>query len=92
MAWKAVALAAGGASAFATRRLMRAAWKGAKGDDPPSNPASRSTTWGEALPKQVAWLIEATRDREWSEVLPRGAQYLKFDYEAEDELVRSLAA
>ena len=51
-----------------------------------------ATTWGEALPKQVAWLIEATRDREWSEVLPRGAQYLKFDYDAEDELVRSLAA
>jgi hypothetical protein len=25
-------------------------------------------------------------------VLPRGAQYLKFDYDAEDELVRSLAA
>ena len=54
MAWKAVALAAGGASAFATRRLMRAAWKGAKGDDPPSNPASRSTTGGEALGWAVA--------------------------------------
>jgi hypothetical protein len=25
-------------------------------------------------------------------VLTRGVQYLKFDYEAEDELVRSLAA
>ncbi len=51
-----------------------------------------ATTWAAALPRQVEWLIEATRDRDWREVLPRGAQYLKFDYEAEDELVRSLAA
>ena len=49
-------------------------------------------TWDEALPQQVEWLIEATRDRDWQEVVTRGAQYLKFDYEAEDELVRSLAA
>jgi nucleoside-diphosphate-sugar epimerase len=51
-----------------------------------------ATTWAAALPRQVEWLIEATRDRDWREVLPRGAQYLRFDYEAEDELVRSLAA
>ena len=50
------------------------------------------TTWAAGLPRQVEWLIEATRDRDWREVLPRGAQYLSFDYEAEDELVRSLAA
>jgi nucleoside-diphosphate-sugar epimerase len=49
-------------------------------------------TWAEAIPRQVEWLIEATRDRDWQEVVTRGAQYLKFDYEAEDELVRSLAA
>jgi nucleoside-diphosphate-sugar epimerase len=51
-----------------------------------------ATTWSAALPKQVEWLIETTRDRDWREVLPRGAQYLEFDYDAEDELVRSLAA
>jgi nucleoside-diphosphate-sugar epimerase len=50
-----------------------------------------ATTWAEAIPQQVEWLIEATLDRDWSEVLPRGAQYLKFDYAGEDELVRSLA-
>jgi nucleoside-diphosphate-sugar epimerase len=50
------------------------------------------TTWADALPRQVEWLIEATRDRDWREVLPRGAEYLKFDYEAEDELVRSLSS
>lgn len=48
-------------------------------------------TWKEALPRQVDWLIEATRDRDWREVIPRGAEYLKFDYDAEDELVRSLS-
>jgi nucleoside-diphosphate-sugar epimerase len=51
-----------------------------------------ATTWADAIPGQVEWLIEATRDRDWREVIPRGAQYLSFDYEAEDELVRSLAA
>jgi len=51
-----------------------------------------ATTWAEALPGQVAWLSEATRGRDWREVFPRGAEYLRFDYEAEDELVRSLAA
>jgi nucleoside-diphosphate-sugar epimerase len=50
------------------------------------------TTWADAIGPQIEWLIEATRRRDWREVLPRGAQYLKFDYDAEDELVRSLAA
>ena len=49
-----------------------------------------ATTWGDALPRQVRWLIDATRDRDWREVLTRGANYLKFEYEAEDELVASL--
>jgi nucleoside-diphosphate-sugar epimerase len=49
------------------------------------------TTWADALPQQVAWLIEATRDRDWREVLPRGAEYLKFDYDPEDALVAGLA-
>ena len=48
------------------------------------------TTWGDALPRQVRWLIDATRDRDWREVLTRGADYLKFEYEAEDELVAGL--
>jgi hypothetical protein len=49
-------------------------------------------TWTDAIGPQIDWLIEATHGRDWREVLPRGAQYLRFDYEAEDELVRSLAA
>jgi len=51
-----------------------------------------AVTWAEALPRQFAWLREATAGRDWKTVLPRGAQYLRFDYEAEDELLRSLAA
>ena len=50
-----------------------------------------ATTWAEALPGQVQWLVEATRDRDWRAVLPRGAQYLDFDYQREDELVSRLA-
>ena len=46
--------------------------------------------WAQALPLQVRWLIEATRDRDWREVLTRGAEYLKFDYESEDEFVAEL--
>lgn len=51
-----------------------------------------ATTWSHAIPSQVEWLIEATRERDWRELIPRGAQYLSFDYEAEDAIVRSLAA
>jgi hypothetical protein len=49
-----------------------------------------ATTWADALPLQVAWLIEATTNRDWREVLTRGADYLKFDYESEDKLVADL--
>src|SRR5205823_14225810 len=48
-------------------------------------------TWHSAVVEQVHWLVDATRNRDWKEVLPRGAQYLRFDYGAEDELVRELA-
>jgi hypothetical protein len=49
LAWRATAVGVGAASAFATRRLMKAVWKGAKGQNPPGNPASPHTTWREAL-------------------------------------------
>jgi nucleoside-diphosphate-sugar epimerase len=48
------------------------------------------TTWDAAIDAQVEWLLDATRDRDWREVLPRGAQYLQFDYDGEDALVREL--
>jgi nucleoside-diphosphate-sugar epimerase len=48
------------------------------------------TTWSEAIDRQVEWLMEATRGRKWEEVLPRGAEYLQFEYEGEDSLVKDL--
>lgn len=50
------------------------------------------TTYEKAVPETVEWLIEATRERDWREVLPRAAEvYDKyFDYAAEDEFMRSL--
>jgi nucleoside-diphosphate-sugar epimerase len=50
------------------------------------------TTWDAAIDRQVEWLIEATRDRKWQEVLPRGAEYLQFEYEGEDALVKDLVS
>jgi nucleoside-diphosphate-sugar epimerase len=49
-----------------------------------------ATTWSDAIDRQVEWLMKATRDREWQEVLPRGAEHLQFDYEGEDALVKDL--
>lgn len=48
-------------------------------------------TWAEAIPRQVQWLLDATRGRDWQQVLPRGADYLRFEYEEEDALVAELA-
>jgi hypothetical protein len=38
----------------------------------------------------VRWLVEATRERPWQELMPRAAEYMQnsFDYEAEDEFIR----
>jgi nucleoside-diphosphate-sugar epimerase len=51
------------------------------------------TTYERTLPETVQWLVEATRDRDWREVLPRTAELLgdSFDYGAEDAFLRSLA-
>jgi nucleoside-diphosphate-sugar epimerase len=93
--------------AFAEVLLPAAAARGEVGQTPWSAPkpllvdmakAERelgyrpATTWADALPRQVEWLIDATRDRDWREVLPRGAEYLQFDYEREDEFVATLTA
>jgi len=49
-----------------------------------------ATTWSNAIDGQVAWLVEATRGRDWKEALPNGAEYLRFDYAAEDDLIRAV--
>jgi nucleoside-diphosphate-sugar epimerase len=51
-----------------------------------------ATTWSDAIDRQVEWLVAATRGRKWEEVLPRGAEYLQFDYEGEDALVKNLVS
>jgi nucleoside-diphosphate-sugar epimerase len=52
------------------------------------------TTYERAVGATCDWLVEATRDRPWQELMPRMAEYLKdsFDYAAEDEFLRSLEA
>jgi nucleoside-diphosphate-sugar epimerase len=51
------------------------------------------TTYGRAVPATCAWLVEATKERPWEELMPRMAEYLKdaFDYAAEDDVLRGLA-
>jgi nucleoside-diphosphate-sugar epimerase len=51
------------------------------------------TTYEKAVPKTVEWLVEATKERPWQEVMPRTAEYMadSFDYAAEDAYLRELA-
>ncbi|HKA26267.1 MAG TPA: NAD-dependent epimerase/dehydratase family protein [Gaiellaceae bacterium] len=50
------------------------------------------TTYGRALPETIEWLVDATRDRDWRDVLPRSAELMQgaFDYDGEDVFVRGL--
>jgi nucleoside-diphosphate-sugar epimerase len=52
------------------------------------------THYRKALPEAVEWLVGETKARPWQEVLPRAAELMKddFDYSAEDDFVRGLAA
>ena len=49
LTWKAVGLGAGLVAAALTRVAVTAAWRAAKHDDPPANPAAPGTTWGDGL-------------------------------------------
>jgi nucleoside-diphosphate-sugar epimerase len=51
------------------------------------------TNYPKAVPETVEWLVDATRDRDWREVLPRSAEIMKddFDYQVEDAFLRRLA-
>lgn len=50
------------------------------------------TTYEKATPETVEWLVEATKERPWEEVMPRAADYMQhsFDYAAEDAFLRGL--
>ena len=46
-----------------------------------------------AVEETIRWLVDATRDRDWRDVLPGSARHMSesFDYGAEDAYLRSLA-
>jgi nucleoside-diphosphate-sugar epimerase len=50
------------------------------------------TTYERSVGATCDWLVEATRERPWQELMPRMAEYMHdaFEYAAEDELMRSL--
>ena len=50
--------------------------------------------YGDAVVATVEWLVEATRDRDWRDVLPEAASTMEgsFDYEMEDALLAGLIA
>lgn len=49
-AWKALGLIATILSGIVARKALIALWRAlTRGQDPPANPASRATTWGEAV-------------------------------------------
>ena len=52
-AWKVIGAVGGMAATRSARKALNAGWRRAVGGDPPTNPASPSTTWKEAL----AWAI-----------------------------------
>jgi hypothetical protein len=49
MLWKGAGMVSGAASGGLTRTAMKKGWRKWKGTDPPTNPASPSTKWSEAL-------------------------------------------
>ncbi len=54
MTWKVVGGLSGILAGAATRRLLQAGWRRARGGDPPTNPAAPTTGWSEALGWAVA--------------------------------------
>lgn len=51
--WKAVGAGAGLAAAALTRNLLVSSWQRMRSSEPPANPASPRTGWGEA----IAWTV-----------------------------------
>ena len=53
MTWKLVGGGAGAAAGLMVRAGLTATWRAVRGQEPPENPASPSTSWPEAL----AWAV-----------------------------------
>ena len=50
------------------------------------------TTYERSVRATCEWLVEATKERPWEELMPRMAEYMQdsFNYDAEDEVLRGL--
>lgn len=59
MNWKLLGLASGVLAAKVSRTVAEKIWVKTRGGNPPRNPASRETTWGEALSWAVATGVAA---------------------------------
>ncbi|MCW2715609.1 MAG: hypothetical protein JWN88_2656 [Frankiales bacterium] len=57
--WKLIGLTSGVLAAKVSRSVAEKIWVKTKGGDPPRNPASRETSWGEALGWAVATGVAA---------------------------------
>lgn len=57
--WKILGVTAGILAAKVSRSVAEKIWVKTKGGDPPRNPASRQTTWGEAVGWAVATGVAA---------------------------------
>lgn len=55
MVWKLVGTLSGIVAGAATRKVLRAGWRRARGGDPPTNPAAPGTRWSEA----IAWAVSS---------------------------------
>ena len=70
MAWKIVGSLSGVLAGLAARRVLLLTWRFFRDSDPPANPASRRTTWAEA----VAWSVASVWPSAWPGLIAqRGA-------------------
>jgi len=59
VSWKILGVTSGILAAKVSRSVAEKVWVKTKGGDPPRNPASRQTTWGEAVGWAVATGVAA---------------------------------
>ncbi len=57
LAWRATAVGSGLAAGIAARAALNFVWKKVEHSEPPTNPASRRTSWPEALTWTIAVAI-----------------------------------
>ena len=68
MAWRIVGSLSGVLAGLAARQVLLRTWRFFRDSDPPANPASRRTTWAEA----VAWSVASGWPSAWPASSPSG--------------------